>query len=337
MGSIRFSNLRDAWSRCPRPALGIAVALALALLGFVGIVVRTRTLRPFETNSRMGAVTRNPGASTTSSLSSSRTSGTVVNGKESNLPNHPGSSRVSGTAYYSLDIPLTPVNPALVSFHPTLDLLMRGLKNPSKVALTFDAGNDARAVPLILKTLGERHLHATFFLTGQFCEKYPRACRAISDAGMELGNHSYSHPHFTHISDSKIVDELERAELAIVKACGRGARPLFRFPYGDSNRHTQKIVASAGFQPIHWSLDSLDAYGRQKSADFVASRIDSRLKPGAITLMHVSCVSSARALPRILDQLTRMHAQQVPVSDLLLAASLPVNLTIPHLENAGSR
>ena len=35
-------------------------------------------------------------------------------------------------------------------------------------------------MPLILKTLEARHVHATFFLTGRFCEKFPAECKAIA-------------------------------------------------------------------------------------------------------------------------------------------------------------
>ncbi len=217
-------------------------------------------------------------------------------------------------------LPLTPANPALIDFHPSPNLLVSGPKDPPRVALTFDAGSDAKAVPLLLKTLEHRHVRATFFLTGRFCENFPRECRAIADAGMELGNHSYRHPHFTHLSEAQIRQELERAEAAIVQACGRGAKPLFRFPYGDCDDRTQRIVAAAGYQPIRWTLDSLDAFRNPKTADFVVDRITSRLQPGYITLMHVSCITSAEALPRIFDRLGKMGAQQVPVSELLPAS-----------------
>ena len=218
------------------------------------------------------------------------------------------------------ELPLTPVNPGLTSFQPTAVPFAHGPATVPRVALTFDAGSDAKAVPLILKTLEERHVHATFFLTGRFCEKFPSECRAIADAGMELGNHSYSHPRFTRLSDAKILEELDRSEAAIVKACGRGAKPLFRFPFGDNNARTQRIVAGAGYQPIHWTLDSLDAFRQPKTADFVADRIDSRIQPGYITLMHVSCITSAQALPRIFEHLDKMGAQVAPVSELLLNA-----------------
>jgi peptidoglycan/xylan/chitin deacetylase (PgdA/CDA1 family) len=189
------------------------------------------------------------------------------------------------------------------------------------VALTFDAGSDDSAVDLLLKTLTERHIRATFFLTGRFCEQYPKSCRAIADAGMEIGNHSYSHPYFTRLSREAILNQLDRAEAAIVKTCGRGAKPLFRFPYGDCNRRTQAIVAAAGYQPVGWSLDSLDSVGKHKSADYVAGRIQRKIRPGYITLMHVSEVNSARSLHRILDYLEKQRLQVVPVSQLLLASA----------------
>jgi peptidoglycan/xylan/chitin deacetylase (PgdA/CDA1 family) len=233
-------------------------------------------------------------------------------------PIHTARPATPGPGSAAASLPLTPINPALISFQPTPALLMRGPENPPRVALTFDAGSDAKAVPLILQTLEEHHVHATFFLTGRFCEKFPNECRAIADAGMEIGNHSYSHPKFTRLTHAQILSQLDRAEEAIVKACGRGAKPLFRFPYGDCDSRTQKIVAAAGYQPIRWTLDSLDAFGKPKTADFVVERINSRIQPGYITLMHVSCVTSAEALPRIFEQLDKMGATVVPASELLL-------------------
>jgi peptidoglycan/xylan/chitin deacetylase (PgdA/CDA1 family) len=196
---------------------------------------------------------------------------------------------------------------------------------PPRVALTFDAGSDAKAVPLILKTLKEHNVRATFFLTGQFCKRYPAACRAIAEASMELGNHSFSHPHFTKLSDAEILNQLMNAEIAIRGTCGRGARPLFRFPFGDSDKRTRDLVAKAGYQAIYWTLDSLDSVGKPKPPDFVANRITARVKGGYITLMHVSCLGSAQALPRIFAHLDKRGAKVVPVSDLLLTPPPPAS------------
>lgn len=208
---------------------------------------------------------------------------------------------------------------ALKEWRATPHFLVRAPASLQKVALTFDAGSTDRAVEPILSVLAEHHVHCTFFLTGQFCRKFPKSCRAIADAGMELGNHSYSHPKFSRLTADEIKDQLDRSEGAIEEACGRGAKPLFRFPYGDSNRRVLLAVVADGYQPIHWSLDSLDAFGKPKTADFVAERFIKRLQSGDVTLMHVSCPTSAEALPRIFEHLDQMGLQVVPVSELLIA------------------
>ena len=216
----------------------------------------------------------------------------------------------------------TPELPSLLArLKPTARIYESDEFHPTQVSLTFDAGSDDSAVPILLRTLTKYHLHATFFLTGKFCEAYPRSCSAIASAGMEIGNHSYSHPHFTKLNREAIESQLRRAEAAIKKACGRGAKPLFRFPYGDSDRRTRAIVAAAGYQPIGWSLDSLDSVGKHKPAKYVANRILRKIRPGFVTLMHVSYADSARALPRIFEYLKRQRVQEVPVSQLLLASS----------------
>lgn len=220
------------------------------------------------------------------------------------------------------------VLPPLARLRPTPKLFEYARHAPRQVALTFDAGSDDSAVHSLLAELQKRHVRATFFLTGRFCEQYPGSCRAIADAGMEIGNHSYSHPQFTKQKEKSIVSQLDRGEQAIVKACGRGAKPLFRFPYGDCNKRVRGVVAQAGYQPVGWTLDSLDSVGKPKSAAFVEKRIISKIAPGYIVLMHVSYPHSAEALPRIFAHLDKQGIEAVPVSELLLSTP-PPSPTLP--------
>ena len=213
----------------------------------------------------------------------------------------------------------------LAAFRPSPRLFEQAAHAPHQVALTFDAGADDSAVRSILAQLLAHHVRATFFLTGRFCELYPDSCRAIANAGMEIGNHSYSHPHFTKRTDAQIRTQLEHADQVIARTCGCSTRPLFRFPYGDCNRRTRSIVAREGYQAFGWSLDSLDSVGKPKSADFVAKRIIAKIKPGYITLMHVSYPHSAQALPRIFAYLDKRGLKAVPISQLLLAQTAAEN------------
>jgi peptidoglycan/xylan/chitin deacetylase (PgdA/CDA1 family) len=187
-----------------------------------------------------------------------------------------------------------------------------------KVAITFDGGADDKATALILQTLKQHNVKCTFFLTGFFCRRFPKSAKSIADAGMEIGSHSDTHPHFTKCSDAKIQKELAQSEAIIEKICGVNPKPLFRFPYGDRDKRSIAAVYNAGYQSVRWTLDALDAFGEPKSADFVAQRLTSKVKGGDVILMHVSSIGSAKALPRLFAHLEKKNLKPVLVSDLLL-------------------
>ncbi|MDP2660599.1 MAG: N-acetylmuramoyl-L-alanine amidase, partial [Dehalococcoidia bacterium] len=112
--------------------------------------------------------------------------------------------------------------------------IVRGPAGPM-VALTFDLGSGATHTPAILETLEKRGIKTTFFMTGQWVDANPGLARRILDLGHEPGNHSYSHPDFTELSDQKILGELSRMEEALQKATGRSPKPWFRPPFGARN------------------------------------------------------------------------------------------------------
>lgn len=87
-------------------------------------------------------------------------------------------------------------------------------------------------VPRILSMLEERNLKITFFLVGQDAalEKNHAALRLITDAGHEIGNHSFHHEPWLHLySDEEVHAELQHAEDVIEAATGVRTE-LFRGP-----------------------------------------------------------------------------------------------------------
>ena len=74
-----------------------------------------------------------------------------------------------------------------------------------KAALTFDAawGNeDTKDLIAILERYGVK---ATFFVIGKWAEKYPDSVRELAEAGHDVMNHSWDHPHFTALSGPEMV------------------------------------------------------------------------------------------------------------------------------------
>lgn len=178
------------------------------------------------------------------------------------------------------------------------------------VALTFDAGANADAVPAILKALKDEGITATFFLTGDFVHEFPAASKAIAQGGHRLANHSMTHPHLPALSIAQIRAQIRDAEVAIQTVTGKNPQPYFRFPYGDRNPGTIEIVNSLGYVAVRWTVDSLGWQGTSKhTAASVAERVLGTAQPGQIVLMHVGSnpdddsILDADALPAIINGL----------------------------------
>ena len=72
------------------------------------------------------------------------------------------------------------------------------------VALTFNCAWEENDIPQLLDLLERENIKATFFLVGQWIERYPDSVRQIVDAGHEIGNHSYSHVDFVGAGEEVI-------------------------------------------------------------------------------------------------------------------------------------
>ena len=179
------------------------------------------------------------------------------------------------------------------------------------VALTFDAGANADAVPSILATLRRQRVPATFFLTGSFVRDFPTAARSIAAAGFRIGDHTITHPYLTQLSDAAVRHEILGGAQQIITVTGRNPAPLFRFPFGDADARTIAIVNRAGYVPVRWTVDTLGWEGTAGhiSASVVVSRVLAAARPGEIVLMHVGSnpddhtTFDADALPQIISGL----------------------------------
>jgi len=157
------------------------------------------------------------------------------------------------------------------------------------VALTFDAGANADAVPSILATLRREGVPATFFLTGNFVRDFPAAARSIAAAGFRIGDHTITHPYLTQLSDSAVQREIVGGAQQVMSVTGKNPAPLFRFPYGDADARTIAIANRAGYVPVRWTVDTLGWEGTagHSNASVVVSRVLAAARPGEIVLMHV--------------------------------------------------
>jgi peptidoglycan/xylan/chitin deacetylase (PgdA/CDA1 family) len=175
------------------------------------------------------------------------------------------------------------------------------------VALTFDAGASADGVSSILRTLKQQAVPASFFLTGDFVRQHPQDARQMAAYG-RVGNHTSDHPHLTALSSTDVRAQVTSARATILRTTGEDPRPLFRFPFGEYDTRTLRVVNDLGYAAIGWTVDTLGWKGTSggQSVDTVVRRVLSTATPGQIVLMHVGAnpddgtTLDADALPRVI-------------------------------------
>ncbi len=183
-----------------------------------------------------------------------------------------------------------------------------------QLALGINCAWDNSDIPLLLQTLKDADVKATFFIVGDWCEKFPESVKALAEAGHEIGNHSNHHPDMAKLTKEEIIKEINRASDRIEAVTGK--RPeLFRAPSGSYNNLVIETAKEQGYIPIQWNLDSRDWKG--PSPEEMTKRIVSNVQNGSITLFHAGKENTDKALPEIIRQLKEKGYEFVPVGDLI--------------------
>jgi peptidoglycan/xylan/chitin deacetylase (PgdA/CDA1 family) len=195
--------------------------------------------------------------------------------------------------------------------------IVRGDPDMGIVALTFDAGAEAgTAAPRVIQTLHDRAIKATFFLSGNWVQKYPELAEQIKEDGHEIANHSLTHPDLTGLADNQIVFELDYTDQVVWDTVGVHTRPYFRPPFGARNARVLAVAAASGFRSVYWTLDSADWLTRATAAA-VAEKVLRFAQPGDIVVEHVASDATAEALPTILDVFEERGWKVGTVSEVL--------------------
>jgi hypothetical protein len=104
-------------------------------------------------------------------------------------------------------------------------------------------------IPHVIKILEDLGIKITFFIVGQDAaiEANHKALRAITEAGHEVGNHSFSHESWLHtLPKEKIAKEIELAESTIEKVTG--TKPVgFRGPGFSWNKDVLEVLHDRGY------------------------------------------------------------------------------------------
>lgn len=182
------------------------------------------------------------------------------------------------------------------------------------VSLTINCAWNADDIDTILDTLSKYKIHITFFIVGEWVDKFPEAVKKISDAGHEIGNHSNTHPHVNDLTYEKNCNEIKECADKIEKITNKRST-LYRCPYGEYNDAVIKASQNENHVAIQWSLDTLDYEGLTEEEMW--NRLNDNITSGSIILMHNGTVHTAEALDKIIYNIMEKGYNIVTVSELI--------------------
>lgn len=200
-----------------------------------------------------------------------------------------------------------------------------------KIAISFDAAWGADDTDTLISILQQYNVPATFFVVGEWVDKYPDEVKKLSDAGNDVMNHSNTHPYMTSLSTEKMIAELQACNEKIAAITGK-TPTLFRCPYGDYNNSVINTVESIGMKSIQWDVDSLD-WKDSSTVESIVTRVTGKVQPGSIVLFHNDATYTPQALPMILEKLIAEGYTFVKIADLIYQDDYTLDHTGKQIKN----
>lgn len=216
--------------------------------------------------------------------------------------------------------------------------------NRSVFSLTFDAGSITTGADSILQILKENQIQTTFFLTGKFISTNLELTHKIVDAGHEICNHSFSHPHLTQYRSNQvqkslagvnrdyIQQELLKTDSVFYANFNRRMVKLWRAPFGEYNNKILQWAAEIGYKHVRWSKngdladwvkdkDSGIYKTNQEMFEQIIKMHENNMLQGSIILMHLGTDRTEdypyKMLPKLIKYLDKISFKIIKVSDLL--------------------
>ena len=186
------------------------------------------------------------------------------------------------------------------------------------VALTYDDGPSTQNTQIILDTLTANGAYATFFVLGRNVERCADIIQNIENSGSEIGNHTYNHYKITNM-DAQVTDQEISSTSSYVQMITGNRPSIMRPPTGATDDVSCANVAAVddGYPLIMWCVDTVD--WQHHDVATTCDIIRSKVKDGAIILMHDMEASSAQASQIMIPELVAAGYELVTVSEMAAA------------------
>lgn len=203
--------------------------------------------------------------------------------------------------------------------------------NPRTMYLTFDDGPSEECTDKVLDVLKEKNVKATFFLIGEYVEKYPEVAKRIAAEGHAIGIHCYRHDYgVLYESKESYLEDFQKAYDTIYKVTGVETK-LFRFPGGSVNAYNEDVreeiieeLTNRGFIYFDWNAGLEDAAGNYEPQQLIENARSTTLgRKRIVMLAHDRVLNTALCLGDLIDQFPEYRME------LLTDETEPIQFPIP--------
>ncbi|MEV5030064.1 delta-lactam-biosynthetic de-N-acetylase [Paenibacillus sp. LPE1-1-1.1] len=184
--------------------------------------------------------------------------------------------------------------------------LFLGDTSKKELYLTFDNGYENGYTPRILDVLKEKKVPAAFFVTGHYVKDQPELIQRMAAEGHIVGNHSWSHPDMSQLSEGNIKTELDKVKEQVGVLTGQKEMKYLRPPRGIFSERVLAASKQFGYTNVFWSVAYKDwDVNAQRGSQYAYSEVVKQLHPGAIILLHSVSKDNTEALGSIVDEARR--------------------------------
>ena len=194
----------------------------------------------------------------------------------------------------------------------------KGNANKPMAAIMINVAWGEEHLESILTTLREEKVKATFFFDGSWVRKHPDLAKKIAGEGHEIGNHAYSHPNMSQLSEQMQRAEMVNTERYIKEATGMNSK-WFAPPSGDFNSLTVRVAHEQGMRTVLWTVDTID--WQKPSPATIIQRVQKKVGAGSLILMHPTAPTS-QALKGIIETARKRSLTLGTVTETLSEARI---------------
>jgi peptidoglycan/xylan/chitin deacetylase (PgdA/CDA1 family) len=187
----------------------------------------------------------------------------------------------------------------------------------SSLALTIDDGTSSEVVASLCRFAEDSGVRLTFFPNGRYSswEENGDLLQPLVDSGqVAMGNHTWSHPDLTTLSDDEIGEEIGRNRDWIESTFGIRT-PFMRPPFGSHDLRVDRISAELGHPTIVMWNSTLED-NRLLTAAELLDAADRWFAAQAVVVGHANQPTITTVYDELLELIADRGLQTVTLADV---------------------